>query len=169
MPAGVEKGSMPRRTARPAKKACYHGHKQKSGRGCILNSRKDRDSDAALKIGIKGHHTPRTPRTRRRATSVIAALQRVRFSLAVLVLFVVLAVVSGFMLRNTLLRNAYESNTALSRFYASETDSTLKTYEVLLDFGAASIEARGPTVTYFTPRRRLSANVRASPPARPES
>ena len=99
-----------------------------------MDSRKDRDRAAA-----RDSAAARTPR---RATSVIAALQRVRFSLAVLVLFVVLAVVSGFMLRNTLLRNAYESNTALSRFYASETDSTLKTYEALLDFGAASIEAR---------------------------
>ena len=79
---------------------------------------------------------------RGRAITVAGALHRVRFSLAVLVLFVVLAVVSGLMLRNVLLKNSYESNTALARFYASETDSALKTYEALLDFGSASIEAR---------------------------
>ncbi len=65
-----------------------------------------------------------------------------RLSLAVFALFVVMAVTGGLILRDTLLQNAYESNTALSRYYASETDSNLVTYEALLEFGTASIEAR---------------------------
>ena len=65
-----------------------------------------------------------------------------RLSIAAFVLFVALAVTGGLILRDTLLQNAYESNTALSRYYASETDSNLVTYEALLEFGTASIEAR---------------------------
>lgn len=63
-------------------------------------------------------------------------------SVAVFVLFVALAVAGGLILRDTLLRNANASNTALSRYYASETDSNLVTYEALLDFGTTSIEQR---------------------------
>ena len=65
-----------------------------------------------------------------------------RLSIAAFVLFVARAVTGGLILRDTLLQNAYESNTALSRYYASETDSNLVTYEALLEFGTASIEAR---------------------------
>ncbi len=65
-----------------------------------------------------------------------------RLSVAVFVLFVALAVAGGLILRDTLLRNANASNTALSRYYASETESNLVTYEALLDFGTTSIEQR---------------------------
>ena len=50
-----------------------------------------------------------------------------RLSVAVFVLFIALAVAGGLILRDTLLRNANASNTALSRYYASETDSNLVT------------------------------------------
>ena len=73
---------------------------------------------------------------------LLGLLGRMRLSLAVFALFVVMAVTGGLILRDTLLQNAYESNTALSRYYASETDSSLVTYEALLEFGTASIEAR---------------------------
>lgn len=73
---------------------------------------------------------------------LLGLLGRMRLSLAVFALFVVMAVAGGLILRDTLLQNAYESNTALSRYYASETDSNLVTYEALLEFGTASIEAR---------------------------
>ena len=73
---------------------------------------------------------------------LLGLLGRMRLSLAVFALFVVMAVTGGLILRDTLLQNAYESNTALSRYYASETDSNLVTYEALLEFGTASIEAR---------------------------
>lgn len=80
---------------------------------------------------------------RRRGTRrLLGLLGRMRLSLAVFALFVVMAVTGGLILRDTLLQNAYESNTALSRYYASETDSNLVTYEALLEFGTASIEAR---------------------------
>lgn len=65
-----------------------------------------------------------------------------RLSVAVFVLFVALAVTGGLILRDTLLRNANVSNTALSRYYASETDSNLVTYEALLGFGTTSVEQR---------------------------
>ena len=65
-----------------------------------------------------------------------------RLSIAVFVLFVALAVAGGLILRDTLLRNANVSNTALSRYYASETDSNLVTYEALLGFGTTSVEQR---------------------------
>ena len=78
----------------------------------------------------------------RRTSSVLAVLARMRLSVAVFVLFVALAVAGGLILRDTLLRNANASNTALSRYYASETDSNLVTYEALLDFGTTSIEQR---------------------------
>lgn len=77
-----------------------------------------------------------------RAGNVLAVLARMRLSIAVFVVFVVLAVAGGMVLRDTLLRNANASNTALSRYYASETDSNLVTYEALLDFGTTSIEQR---------------------------
>lgn len=73
---------------------------------------------------------------------LLGLLGRMRLSLAVFALFVVMAVTGGLILRDTLLQNAYESYTALSRYYASETDSNLVTYEALLEFGTASIEAR---------------------------
>lgn len=73
---------------------------------------------------------------------LLGLLGRMRLSLAVFALFVVMAVTGGLILRDTLLQNAYESNTALSRYYASETDSNLVTYEALLEFGTASLEAR---------------------------
>ena len=78
----------------------------------------------------------------RRTSSVLAVLARMCLSVAVFVLFVALAVAGGLILRDTLLRNANASNTALSRYYASETDSNLVTYEALLDFGTTSIEQR---------------------------
>ncbi len=78
----------------------------------------------------------------RRTSSVLAVLARMRLSVAVFVLFVALAVAGGLILRDTLLRNANASNTALSRYYASETDGNLVTYEALLGFGTTSIEQR---------------------------
>lgn len=83
----------------------------------------------------------RRPR-HRKAGSVRRVLARMRLSIAVFVLFVALAVAGGLILRDTLLRNANVSNTALSRYYASETDSNLVTYEALLGFGTTSVEQR---------------------------
>ena len=77
-----------------------------------------------------------------RGAAIAAALSRMRLNIAIFALFVVLAVVGGVALRDTLLQNAYETNTALSRSYASEIDSNLVTYEALLEFGTTSIEQR---------------------------
>ena len=90
----------------------------------------------------------------RRTSNVLAVLARMRLSVAVFVLFVALAVAGGLILRDTLLRNANASNTALSRYYAAETDSNLVTYEALLDFGTTSIEQR---ISTDHPRGSLEA------------
>ena len=58
-----------------------------------------------------------------RAGNVLAVLARMRLSIAVFVVFVVLAVAGGMVLRDTLLRNANASNTALSRYYVSTAPS----------------------------------------------
>ena len=76
------------------------------------------------------------------AKGLLASLRRMRLGIAVFLVFVAFALAGGVVLRDTLLRNAYETNTALARYYASETDSDLTTYEALLDFGTAAVEAR---------------------------
>lgn len=77
-------------------------------------------------------------RTRR----YFALLSRMKLNAALFVLFIGLSVAGTVVLRGTLLQNAHESNTALSRYYASETNSNLTTYTALLDFGTRAIEAR---------------------------
>lgn len=65
-----------------------------------------------------------------------------RLGLILLVFFVALALVGGQILRSTLLQNAHESNTALSRYYAAETNSSLTMYRALLEFGTESLDSR---------------------------
>ena len=81
-------------------------------------------------------------RPSRRARRHFALLSRMKLNVALFVLFIGLSVAGTVVLRGTLLQNAHESNTALSRYYASETNSNLTTYTALLDFGTKAIEAR---------------------------
>lgn len=74
--------------------------------------------------------------------SLSATFSRVRLNVFVIILFLVMSLLGGALMRDALLRNAHESNSALSRYYASQTDSHLTTYRSLLEFGVASIESR---------------------------
>lgn len=71
-----------------------------------------------------------------------ATLSRVRLNVILIALFICMSLLGGALMRDALLRNANESNSALSRYYASQTDSSLTTYRSLLEFGIASIESR---------------------------
>lgn len=74
--------------------------------------------------------------------NIAKQLGRMRLGLILLVFFVALALVGGQILRSTLLQNAHESNTALSRYYAAETNSSLTMYRALLEFGTESLDSR---------------------------
>ena len=71
-----------------------------------------------------------------------ATLSRVRLNVILIALFICMSLLGGALMRDALLRNANESNSALSRYYASQTDSNLTTYSSLLEFGISSIESR---------------------------
>ena len=54
----------------------------------------------------------------------------------------VLALAGSGILRSTMLRNTYESATALSRSFAAEERGSLNVYETLLTFGTSALETR---------------------------
>lgn len=54
----------------------------------------------------------------------------------------VLALAGSWIVRNTMLRNAYEAATALSRSCAAEERGSLNVYATLLSFGTAALESR---------------------------
>ena len=54
----------------------------------------------------------------------------------------VLALAGSWIVRNTMLRNAYEAATALSRSCAAEERGNLNVYATLLSFGTAALESR---------------------------
>ena len=54
----------------------------------------------------------------------------------------VLALAGSWIVRNTMLRNAYEAATALSRCCAAEERGSLNVYATLLSFGTAALESR---------------------------
>lgn len=69
-----------------------------------------------------------------------------RLALCAFVVLVILAVAGVLLIRSALLRNAYDTGTALSRSYAAEQHSNFAVYETLLTFGTATIDwlvARG--------------------------
>ena len=78
----------------------------------------------------------------RRTRTIAKQLGRMRLGLVLLVCFVALTLAGGAILRQTLLQNAHESNTALSRYYAAETNSSLTMYRSLLEFGTESLDVR---------------------------
>ena len=69
-------------------------------------------------------------------------LGKLRLSLCAFAALIVLAVLGIFLIRSTLLHNAHETGTALSRSYAAEESNTLAMYETLLSFGTASLDSR---------------------------
>lgn len=71
-----------------------------------------------------------------------ATLSRVRLNIILIALFIGMSLLGGAVVRDALIRNANDSNSALSRYYASETNSNLTTYSSLLEFGISSIESR---------------------------
>ena len=77
-----------------------------------------------------------------RTSKIAKQLARMRLGLVLLGLFVALSLAGGAVLRSTLLTNAHESNTALSRYYASEVNSSLTMYRSLLEFGTESMDVR---------------------------
>lgn len=78
----------------------------------------------------------------KRAQDRISVASHVRLNVAVIMLFVILSVPGGLFVRDVLLRNASESNTALARYLASEANGSLMMYRSLLEFGVASLESR---------------------------
>ena len=71
-----------------------------------------------------------------------AVLGRLRLSLCAFTALVVLAVLGVLLIRSTLIRNAHDTGTALSRSFAAEESNTLAMYETLLSFGTASLDSR---------------------------
>ena len=65
-----------------------------------------------------------------------------RLPLCTLLALSVLAAFGIVLLRSTLLKNAYNTGTALSRNYAAEESNNLAVYQTLLTFGTASIDWR---------------------------
>ena len=79
------------------------------------------------------------PRSRQRWRRMVESLRPALWAFAALL---ALAVGGIVLIRSTLLRNAYETGTALSRSYASEARSELASFETLLAFGTSSIDNR---------------------------
>ena len=75
-------------------------------------------------------------------------LGKLRLSLCAFAALIVLAVLGIFLIRSTLLHNAHETGTALSRSYAAEESNTLAMYETLLSFGTASLDSRLSCMRY---------------------
>ena len=69
-------------------------------------------------------------------------LFHMRLPLCTLLALSVLAAFGIVLLRSTLLKNAYNTGTALSRNYAAEESNNLAVYQTLLTFGTASIDWR---------------------------
>ena len=71
-----------------------------------------------------------------------AVLRSARLNLAVLLVLLAAAVAGMALIRTALLKNAYETGTALSRTYAAEEEGNLAVYETLLTFGTTSVDER---------------------------
>ncbi len=81
-------------------------------------------------------------RADRRGGSWHLLLRYMRFPLCAFVVLAGLAMVGILLLRATLLQNAYETGTALSRSYAAEERGNLNVYETLLTFGTTALNGR---------------------------
>lgn len=71
--------------------------------------------------------------------------QLLRYMKLPLCAFAALAILAGgeiWTFRTTLLKNAYETGTALARSYAAEERGNLNVYETLLGFGTVAVESR---------------------------
>ena len=77
---------------------------------------------------------------RRRRRKLV--LNKLGLSLCAFAALVVLAVLGILLIRSTLLRNARDTGTALSRSFAAEESTSLAMYETLLSFGTASLDSR---------------------------
>ena len=77
---------------------------------------------------------------RRRRRKLV--LNKLGLSLCAFAALVVLAVLGILLIRSTLLRNARDTGTALSRSFAAEESNSLAMYETLLSFGTASLDSR---------------------------
>ena len=71
--------------------------------------------------------------------------QLLRYMKLPLCAFAALAILAGgeiWTFRTTLLKNAYETGTALARSYATEERGNLNVYETLLSYGTVAVESR---------------------------
>lgn len=69
-------------------------------------------------------------------------LRYARLPLCAFAALAVLALIGLWMLRSTLLQNAYETGTALARSCAAEEQGNLNVYETLLSFGTSAVDGR---------------------------
>ena len=69
-------------------------------------------------------------------------LRQMRLPLAAFLVMVALGAAGILLLRSALLRNAYDTGTALSRSFAAEEHSDLAAYETLLSFGTSALDSR---------------------------
>ena len=69
-------------------------------------------------------------------------LRQIRLPLCAFAVLGVLALTGSWILRATMLDNAYESNTALARSCAAEEQGNLNVYETLLSFGSSALADR---------------------------
>ena len=69
-------------------------------------------------------------------------LRQIRLPLCAFAVLGVLALTGSWILRATMLDNAYETHTALARSCAAEERGNLNVYETLLSFGSSALEKR---------------------------
>ena len=69
-------------------------------------------------------------------------LRHMRLPLCAFAALALLVALGLLMLRAALLKNAYETGTALARSYAAEASGDLNVYETLLDFGTSALDSR---------------------------
>ena len=81
-------------------------------------------------------------RADRRSNSWLALLRYMRLPLCAFAALAALAIGGLWMLRSTLLQNAYETGTALARSCAAEEQGNLNVYETLLSFGTSALDSR---------------------------
>ena len=67
-------------------------------------------------------------------------LKNMRLTLVAFAALILLALAGCILIYHTLLRNAYDTGSALSRSYAAEESDNLAVFETLLSFGAASLD-----------------------------
>ena len=79
---------------------------------------------------------------KRQSHSWRQVLRHMKIPLLTLAILGVLALAGGWILRATMLRNAYETATAFSHSCAAEERGNLSVYETLLSFGTSALESR---------------------------